>query len=330
MSEIFKALPGIEVPVDGITTALTGLWNDTVPANGKGSAADDMRAMQANLVLHFGFGATPEDAVTQFRTAVRFASRYPSRVVVLCPMRKEDGAEAVIRAKIYGECFLGKSREDARCCEFVLLNYSMAARRHLESQVSICLSPDLPLYYWAHRFTTTHRLADYNYLLTKAQRFIFDSAYAPEDSLRYPWPNPAGVRDLAFARTLPLRQSIGQFLSRTPPERLVSGLRQVTVSAEAVHAAEGRAMAGWVRGRLIDCGLCADQVTWHSTELPPAQGTCFNLSFAYEDQRRFHWQGNCHSGVSEFSADLGNGEIRLPSHISLLSPEQALSEAMFF
>ncbi|MFA5264761.1 MAG: glucose-6-phosphate dehydrogenase assembly protein OpcA [Opitutaceae bacterium] len=330
MSEIFNALPGIEVPVGEISAALAGIWNDSVASGGKAPVADDMRAVQVNLVLHFGFDATPDDALTEFRTAVRFASRYPSRVVVLCPMREGSGAGAVIRAKIYGECFLGKSREDARCCEFVILNYSLAARRFLESQVSICLSSELPLYYWAHRFTANHRLADYNYLLTKARRFIFDSAHAPADALQYPWPNPAGVRDLAYARTLPIRQSIGQFLSRSAPERLVAGLRRVTSSAEAVHHAEGKALESWVRGRLVDCGAQTEAVEWRSAELPHGQDTCFDLAFEYSDAKRFYWRGNCHTGVSEFDADLGTGEIKLPSHISLLAPEHALAEAMFF
>jgi len=74
----------------------------------------------------------------------------------------------------------------------------------------------------------------------------------------------------------------------------------------------------------------ADKIDWQWAELPHAQGSCFDLRFEYGDAKHFHWQGNCHTGVSEFSANLGNGEIKLPSHISLLAPEQALSEAMFF
>jgi hypothetical protein len=58
-----------------------------------------------------------------------------------------------MRAKVYGECTLGKSKADTRCCEFVMLSYPRSARANLENQVSVCLSTDLPLYYWAHRFS---------------------------------------------------------------------------------------------------------------------------------------------------------------------------------
>src|SRR5690348_16463012 len=145
MPTIFDALPGIEVPVDEISTRLAEMWID--PADGKPSlGADDAKATQVNFVLHLGINTTPEDTAEQFQTVVRFSQRYPSRIVVLCPLRTETNGE--MRAKIYGECFLGKSKSDKRCVEFVMLSYPMAARKFLESQVSICLSTDLPLYYW--------------------------------------------------------------------------------------------------------------------------------------------------------------------------------------
>ena len=47
--------------------------------------------------------ATPEDAKAQFQTVVRFSQRYPSRVVVLCPLKaaaylKELGPEKAFDA----------------------------------------------------------------------------------------------------------------------------------------------------------------------------------------------------------------------------------------
>ena len=156
MPEVFDALPGQEVPVGGIDAGFTRLWADT--------PAKESRAVQLNLVLHFGRNSTPEDALEQFEHTRRFAQRYPCRVVVLCPDH-EAAAPAAIRAKIYGECFLGKSPGDTRCVEFVLLHYTLAARSYLESQVSVCLSTDMPLYYWAHRFADVQKLADYHYLL---------------------------------------------------------------------------------------------------------------------------------------------------------------------
>ena len=150
MPELFDALPGQEVPVGGIAAGFRKLWADT--------PAEESRAVQLNLVLHLGRNSSAEDALAQFKHTLAFAHRYPCRVVVLCP-DYEEKAPAEMRAKIYGECFLGKSKSDKRCVEYVMLSYPRVARPFLESQVSICLSTDLPLYYWAHRFSASGRLA---------------------------------------------------------------------------------------------------------------------------------------------------------------------------
>ena len=172
MPKIFEALPGMEVPVGGIGKGFDKLWADT--------AAEEQKAMQLNLVLHLGFATTPEDAVVQFRTAVCFAQRYPCRVVILCPIG-DDSGRIEMRAKIYGECFMGKSKDDTRCIEVVALSYPSGAKSYLQDQVSVCLSTDLPLYYWAHRFTSSKRLSNYVYLLTRSQRVMFDSAIVSPD-----------------------------------------------------------------------------------------------------------------------------------------------------
>lgn len=329
MAAIFQALPGIEVPVEQIARKLAQMWADTAAEGRAAPGREDALATQVNLVLHFGLGATPAEAVTVFRHAVQFSSRYPSRVVVLCPLHEDDGA-VTIRAKIYGECFLGKTRGDSRCCEFVLLSYSLAARRFLENQVSICLAPDLPVYYWAHRFTACHRLADYQYLLQNARRFIYDRAAAPADAPHYPWPRPERVRDLAGARMLPVRQSLGQFLARYEPARLVDGLRSVLMSFEPQHAAEGHALLDWLRDRLQACGAAATGIDWHTALLPSGGGTCFALRVTYGDDRYFHWRGNCDTGEAAFDSLLGASRTTMSGHITMLDPERALAEAMFF
>src|SRR5688572_1956092 len=160
MPEIFNALPGLEVPVGAISKSVSQMWAQTAASGRPAPSSDDVKATQVNVVLHLGFGTTGEDALAQFQTMLRFSQRYPSRVVVLCPL-KTDREATEMRAKIYGECFLGKSKGDTRCVEFVMLSYPMSARARLEDQVSICMSTDLPLYYWAHRFSNSGRLADY-------------------------------------------------------------------------------------------------------------------------------------------------------------------------
>jgi hypothetical protein len=330
MSAVFNALPGIEVPVGEIRRSLARLWTESGSDAQPVLAADDAKATQVNFVLHLGFNTTPADAEVQFATVVRFSRRYPGRVVVLCPLH-DDVAAPVIRAKIYGECFLGKSKSDKRCVEFVMLSYSMSARPFLENQVSICLSTDLPLYYWAHRFSASGRLADYRFLLSKANRVLLDSAIAPADALTYRWPNPTAIRDLAYCRVLPVRQSIGQFLSAYPTAALVEGLRSVTLQHDPALAAEARVLLAWLDGRLADCGSKAETRALTAAPLASTGGGGLALEFGYATAgRAFRWRGDLASGHAVFEADFGGGQTTLSAAVSLLSAENALSEAMFF
>jgi hypothetical protein len=306
------------------------MWTQTGSDGRPTLEADDAKATQVNFVLHLGLNTTPEDAVRQFDTVVKFSQRYPGRIVVLCPLRS-DVPTPLIRAKIFGECFLGKSKSDKRCVEFVMLSYSRAARPFLENQVSICLSTDLPLYYWAHRFSASGRLADYRYLLSRAKRVLLDSAIAPEDALTYPWPNPKATRDLVYSRLLPVRQTIGQFLAAYAPARLVEGLRTVTVSHEPKVGAEARVVLAWLRRRLAACGAIVDALRFTTTEIPADGGTSLAVSFEYaEKSRYFRWRGDLATGQALFEATFETGTTKLSAAVSLLSPENALSEAMFF
>ena len=210
-----------------------------------------------------------------------------------------------------------------------MLSYPRSARKFLESQVSICLSTDLPLYYWAHRFTASVRLADYHYLLTRAKRVLLDSAVAPAGAMSYPWPNPRALRDLAYSRILPLRQSIGQFLASYAPEVLVDGLREVVVSHHPSLAAEGRVLLAWLERRLAACGGAAPN--FRTDAFSGAATPSFAVRLAYTDNRRyFRWSGSLATKRAWFEADFGGGQTRLPAAISLLDLEGALSEAMFF
>lgn len=327
MSEIFNALPGLEVAAGAISSSVAQMWSETAASGRAAPVSDDVKATQLNIVLHLGFGTTCDDARVQFQTMLRFSQRYPSRVVVLCPL-KQDEDVTDIRAKIYGECFLGKSKDDTRCVEFVMLSYPRSARSRLEDQVSICLSTDLPLYYWAHRFSDSRKLADYTYLLTRAKRVLIDSAIAPAHALEYPWPNPTALRDLVYSRLLPVRQTIGQFLARYEPSVLVGGLRRVVVGHADSLAAEARVTCGWLRRRFAACGAKADEITF----VHEVTGTgTLALRFEYEEAGRFFtWRGDLTTGHALFEADFGTGRATLGAPMSLLSPEMSLSEAMFF
>jgi glucose-6-phosphate dehydrogenase assembly protein OpcA len=327
MPGIFEALPGIEAPVGAISNGLAQMWAGTASEGRPSPENEQATAIQVNLVLHLGFKTDAADAVRQFEIAVRFSRRYPCRVVVLCPLRDDAGVKEM-RAKVYGECTVGRTKDDARCCEFVMLSYPRSARAFLESQVSICLSTDLPLYYWAHRFSDSAKLADYQYLLTTAKRVLFDSATAPADAVGYPWPRPENVRDLAFARLLPVRQAIGQFLSRYPAGALSGGLRSITLAHGADVVAEARVLFSWIKDRISDCGASGE--TFEIAQSQELAKTAFALSFAYGDKRFFRWKADLAAGHAAFDADFGAGRTTMPTTAALLPQENALSVAMFF
>src|SRR4051812_17745487 len=117
MSAIFDVLPGIEVPVGEISKSLAAMWATTAASGAPALEADDAKATQVNFVLHLGLNTTAEDAAVQFQTVVAFSKRYPSRIVVLCPQADGEAGAFEMRAKIYAECHLGKSKSDKRCVE---------------------------------------------------------------------------------------------------------------------------------------------------------------------------------------------------------------------
>jgi glucose-6-phosphate dehydrogenase assembly protein OpcA len=303
------------------------MWGESASHGLPAPSTEDSKATQVNFAIHLGFNTTPEDASEQFQIAVKFSRRYPCRVVVLCPLRDDDGP-LEMKAKVYGECTIGKSKDDTRCCEFVMLSYPPSLRQYLENQASVCLSTDLPLYYWVHRFVDSSRIADFNYLLTRSKRVLFDSATAPAHALDYPWPRPEAVRDLAWARLLPVRQSVGQFLSRYPMPALCGGLKTVSITHGSALGAEAKVLLRWAQARIGQCGENRAEFVLES----PA-GTApgaLALAFVYEGAKFFSWKGDMASGMALFEADFGTGRTRLPAAVSLLSPENALSEAMFF
>jgi glucose-6-phosphate dehydrogenase assembly protein OpcA len=327
MPGIFDALPGIETPVGSISGGLAQMWEGTASEGKPSPANENAKAIQVNFVLLLGFKTDAADAVRKFEIAVRFSRRHPSRVVVLCPVPDESGANEMC-AKVYGECTIGKTKDDMRCCEFVMLSYPRNARVHLENQVSICLSTDLPLYFWAHGFVDAAKLADYHYLMTTAKRVIIDSASAPAGVANFQWPRPENLRDLAFARLLPIRQSIGQFLSRYPADVLSAGLKSITLRHGAGVPAEARVLLAWARERLEECGAKGVAERMEQSAELPAEG--FDLAFAFADKRFFRWTADVAAAHASFDADFGGGRTKMQVSAAFLPPEAALSEAMFF
>jgi hypothetical protein len=87
-------------------------------------------------------------------------------------------------------------------------------------------------------------------------------------------------------------------------------------------------LLAWVKDRIGQCG--ENQAAFKL--MAPASGAAqaLALDFLYGDEKFFSWTGDLVTGAALFRADFGMGKTELPAAVSLLSPENALSEAMFF
>ena len=324
---VFDALPGIEVPVGEMRRALERIWESDAPAGA--GAPSEFRAAQLNLVLHLGLPTASEDAVAQFELALRFAQDHPCRAIALVPLA-DAPAGSPMRAKLYSQCYLGGSRRDMSCTEALVLAYPQETRGFVSDQVSTLIDPDLPLYYWAHRFSACRKIADYHYLLRTARRFVFDSALVPEEALTYPWPRPETVRDLAAARLLHVRQLLGQHLAGIAPERLVDGLERVAVRTTPGLRQEGRALLAWALAALRRCGETAAEATAAQETIRLETPPTLELEFGYTGGRYFRWRADFTMGAAGFDADFGSGRELHCAPVRLATPEIALGEALLF
>ena len=80
-----------------------------------------------------------------------------------------------------------------------------------------------------------------------------------------------------------------------------------------------------------DCREAVDQFGQPHRDTIDGRGNpALELDFDYANAQRFHWCGDLAHGSGKFEADYGTGKTTLPTAVSLLSPEAALGEAMFF
>jgi len=328
MKDLIDVLPGIDLPVGEVTSRLDHMWESE--ATGSPSA---FRASQMNVVLHFGWGVTAEEAHARFEALLTFAQRYPSRIIVLCPSREIQ--DASMRAKLFSQCYIGDSHREMCCCEALILGYQPENCGYLANQVSVWLEPDLPSYHWFCG-VPGERIEDYfDNLLIGVRRSIYDSSYEGKDLNQLNWPEAAGVGDLAMARLLPVRQAIGQFLSGYAIEDLCRGLESVTVRHGESTWGEGLRLMDWVRECLAACKGCEDcaaETACYSTEECDEQeaGCSLALEFGYSDERYFKWRKFCEGSMGEIEALLGQSEEKISTRVKPLAAEQMIAEALFF
>lgn len=336
MKDLIDELPGVPMPVADVTTSLQTMWQ-----GGEAGSPSEFRASQMNVVLHFGWEVSGDEARERFGALIEFAQRYPSRIIVLCPARSiSDGSMA---AKLFTQCYIGESHREMCCCEALMLSYQPDDCGFLGNQVSVWLESDLPTYHWFNRVPAERIQGYFENLLVGVRRCIYDSSIEPEEYDRLEWPDPERVGDLAEARLLPVRQGIGQFLSGYEIEKLCHGLKSMRIRHASHMKGEGRRLMEWIRACLGDCGKCKDPSS-------PcfAKGTCsalqadFNigvcdspdclLSFEleYDDERYVRWKMLKGGNLGLIEASLGKGEESHATRVKALGAGQTIAEALLF
>lgn len=323
-NEVYNTLPGFEVPVGKALSELSNMWE--APSTGESRAPSEFRASRMNLVLHMGFECSVKDAHDTFQVALDFSRRYPCRVVILCAQPDSWDAKSPMVCKIYSQCDIGTSGTAMSCCEVLTLGYSLSDRQYLENQVSIFLETDLPTYYWPVRFGSAQRLSDYKFFFKESRRIIFDTSCDGISPDEVDIEEQCKVYDMAFARLLSIRQSIGQFVSSYPIETVLHGLTAIKIVAPPCFVAEGKALMGWMRDIIGSCDLKSElkfeQIVDEGVDEPV-------LSFEYDNDNSLTCELDREAGLARIKAVFDGDEHSMNAGIRLLNATEALAESMF-
>jgi hypothetical protein len=322
------ALPGVRMPLKEVRDYLSRVWSTEVDSSG--DRPSEFRASQLNLILHFGITTPESEAKATFQTALDFSQRYPCRIIVLCPQEAVPG-ERILDAKDFSQCYVGRSRREMICCDALLLGYPRGDSAYLESAVSVWLDNDLPVYHWIHRLPVQRIKETYPEFLAKARRVIFDRSVDPKAGQAIIDSEPIRQkRDLAYCRTLPIRQSLGQLLSRFPASDLAEGLAKVEIEFQKDFRAEAEGIARWIDDCLKECAAEGDRLP--AAKLSPLDAGEVDLSVAlqYEGGDELVWKGCLRAGRSSFHGQRKGNGLELSLGLKPLSGTAALSEALFF
>jgi hypothetical protein len=331
MKRLIDTLPGVSMSVGEVTRTFRHMWD---PDASRQDHRMDFRASQMNLILHLGLETSEAEAGELFNTAIRFAQTYPCRIIVLCPAR-ETGGEDAFEGKLFSQCYLGRHFRNLCCCEALILGYSPEDSDFLENQVSIWLESDLPIYHWLHRVPAERIERFYRGFLKRCRKVLYDGGVEGDAYDAIDWPSGSRIADFALARTLPLRQHIGQFISRFSPDELVDGLQSLRIR----HSEETGRMAfqllRWHQSALERCFHGREGFEDLSIGLDPLESgqgdCCLRVDWTYADpDRRLEVVYDRSRKAGRIRASLPSGNFEHALHIEPLSGEAVLGEALFF
>lgn len=324
MSELITHLPGQDLPVSAVGKRLREMWD----ANGEESPSE-FRASQMNIVLHFGFQVKPAVALEAFNALVRFVQRYPGRIIVLCPSEsRKDGS---MGAKLFSQCYIGPSQREMCCCEALMLSFEPEDFGHLANQVSVWLEPDLPTYHWSIGVPVARMKKYFDNLLRDVQRTVYDSSIESPKVAELDGLRPGRVQDLAQARLLPVRQSLGQFLSGFPVSTLVGGLQAITVGCAPDRTGEAKRLCEWLCACLeADSENKSKPRVQVAKEFLEAEKLQLNMVWEYEGEGHLNWELYREGERARFDFKLDTEAKSFMTQLKPLTAEQALAEAFFF
>lgn len=347
---LFESLPGKIIPVSDVTTTLAHLWQtETEDSNHLSS----FKACQMNLILYLGPTTPTSEGLECFNLALHFAQKYPCRILVLCPEDKAEG-ELFMHSKVFAQCYVQSSRSSHACCEAIILSYPIDNMGFLKNQLSLWLESDLPTYYWSHRIGNQYTQLSSLSLIQNCQRVVYDSCLEDTHFSTLTWLKNDIIRDLANARTLPIRQSLGQFFSGYTPQTLVENLETAVVFHAESLKGEAHNLIHWMDDCLQSCKKESSPQYPHSDlllqhkktskrETGPKQeshfeSNCFKIEdegilkieWTYRDEKFFRCIWSKVTGNAHIQAKFGNESIDYSLAIKPLSREMMLAEAFFF
>jgi hypothetical protein len=164
---------------------------------------------------------------------------------------------------------------------------------------------------------------------------LFDGEIEGDSYDGIPWPDSSRVGDLAYARALPLRQHLGQFISGFPKEDLVDGLQSLNFRYTKGMRRKAMLLMQWHRRALEKCfprTADIDSVVFTFEQLVLEHSdSCLEIAWQYRSgDRHLSWEYNRSRKSGMIRASMPSGNFEHPLHIEPLKPESSLSEAMFF
>lgn len=324
---LIDALPGEIMHVREVTRRLAQMWQDS---DSPATPPQDLRASQLNLVLHLGLNTTASEASERLDTAITFAQRNPCRIIVLCPMGF-DRDDRLLEAKLFAQCYLGADLRQTCCCEALILGYPTREAGFLTNQIANWLEGELPIYHWFNRVPAERIRQNHMTFIGRCQRVLFDSSVEGKELDGFDWPQNCRTRDLAFSRILPVRQSLGQFLSSFNPKTIAKDISCATVQHSPEFKAEARQLSVWLQHRLLDCDNTRTALEIALKVSPANSSYALALDWSYTDGRFLSWRYSASENEPSYiETNLASHLVRTPLAARLLPPEKALSEAVFF